>query len=129
MSHRKGAFVKTSRLQIGIVIALVVVLTGCSQPLNKREKGTLLGGGLGAATGAIVGAAVGAPGAGAAIGGGLGALTGGIICDQILGIENRQYAQQQQINAQGREIRRQRREIQRLKRRTKKTTTKKYQSE
>ena len=120
---------KTSRLQIGIVIALLVVLTGCSQPLNKREKGTLLGGGLGAATGAIVGAAVGAPGAGAAIGGGLGALTGGIIGDQILGIENRQYAQQQQINSQGREIRRQRREIQRLKRQTKKTTTKKYQDE
>jgi len=43
------------------------MFSGCSQPLNKREKGTLVGGGLGAATGAIVGAAVGAPSASAAI--------------------------------------------------------------
>jgi hypothetical protein len=59
--------VKTSRPQIRVVIALLVVLTGCSQPLNKREKRTLVGGGLGTATGAIVGAAIGAPSAGAAI--------------------------------------------------------------
>jgi osmotically inducible lipoprotein OsmB len=122
--------VNTSRSRMGIVMVLVVVLTGCSQPLNTREKSTLVGGGLGAATGAIIGAAVGAPGPGAAIGGGVGALTGGLIGDQFLGMENRQYAQQQQIDAQGREIRRQRREIQRLKQRKKTTTVKKkYQYE
>src|SRR5215470_4155536 len=92
-----------------LVTVLLLSLTGCSQPWNKREKGTLLGGGLGAATGAIIGAAVGAPGAGAAIGGGLGAVTGGVIGDQIMGVENGQYAQQSQLNAQRRELRRQRR--------------------
>src|SRR5262249_41229488 len=86
---------------------LVLSLVGCSQPLNKRERGTLLGGGLGAATGAIMGAGVGAPGAGAAMGGGFGALTGGLIGDQIMGVENRQYAMQRQLNAQRRTLRRQ----------------------
>jgi len=104
-------------------IFLVLCLVGCSQPLNKREKGTLFGGGLGAATGAIIGSAVGAPGAGAAIGGGLGAVTGGLIGDQIMGVENRQYAMQRQLNTQRRELRRQRRAINRLKHRPK---TKKY---
>src|SRR5262245_25967155 len=106
-----------------LVSVLLLTVVGCSQPLNKREKGTLFGGGLGAATGAIVGAAVGAPGAGAAIGGGLGALTGGVIGDQIMGIENRQYAQQRQLVAQRRELRR---EINRLKQRSKTPT---YQDE
>jgi hypothetical protein len=100
-----------------LVTVLLLSLVGCSQPLNKREKGTLLGGGLGAATGAIVGAAVGSPGAGAAIGGGLGAITGGLIGDQIMGVENRQYAMQRQLNAQRRELRRQRRALNRLKQR------------
>src|SRR5215831_18287237 len=108
-----------------LVLTLVIVLSGCSQPLNKREKGVLVGGGLGAATGAIIGAAVGSPGAGAAIGGAMGALGGGIIGDQFQGIENRQNYQQAQLNAQRREIRRQRRAINRLK----KKTVKKYEYE
>ncbi|HXG18248.1 MAG TPA: glycine zipper domain-containing protein [Methylomirabilota bacterium] len=95
-------------------------LYGCSQPLSTREKSTLVGGGLGAATGAIIGSAVGSPGAGAAIGGALGAGTGALIGDQFQKIENRQEAQQRQINAQRRELRRQRREISRLKRKGKK---------
>jgi hypothetical protein len=37
-----------------LVLAFLAVLSGCSQPLNKREKGVLLGGGLGAATGSGV---------------------------------------------------------------------------
>lgn len=106
---------------------LVTLVTGCSQPLNKREKGVLVGGGLGAATGAIIGAAVGAPGAGAAIGGAVGAVGGGIIGDQFQGVENRQNYQQAQINAQQRELRRQRRELNRIKR--KKVVRKKYQYE
>ena len=113
--------------RVGIIgFVLLTLVTGCSQPLNKREKGVLVGGGLGAATGAIIGAAVGAPGPGAAIGGAMGALGGGIIGDQFQGVENRQNYQQAQINAQHRAIRRQRREINRLKR---KTARKKYQYE
>src|SRR5215470_8287162 len=104
---RKGVI---STISLAAIAALF--LAGCSgQPLNKREKGTLLGGGLGAATGAIIGAAVGAPGAGAGIGGGFGALTGGLIGDQIMGVENRQYAMQRQLNAQRRTLRRQRRAL------------------
>ena len=83
----------------GVVLALTFALGGCSQPLNKREKGALVGGGLGAATGAIIGAAVGSPGAGAAIGGALGAGGGALIGDQIQGQENRQTEQQRQNSA------------------------------
>ena len=81
-----------------VLLGLMVVLGGCSQPLNKREKGALVGGGLGAASGAIIGAAVGAPGAGAAIGGAVGALGGGLVGDQLQGQENRQNYQQHQLN-------------------------------
>ena len=102
-----------------LVLAFLAVLSGCSQPLNKREKGVLLGGGLGAATGAIIGAAVGAPGAGAAIGGGIGALGGGIIGDQLQGQENRQNTQQQAIDQQNRELYRQRQELEHLNRKSK----------
>ena len=114
-------------VQVGVIgLLCLTLMAGCSQPLNKREKGVLVGGGFGAATGAIIGAAVGAPGAGAAIGGAMGALGGGIIGDQLQGVENRQNYQQAQINAQNREIRRQRRELNRLKR---KRAVKKYRYE
>jgi len=102
--------------RIGIIgLLLFTLVAGCSQPLNKREKGALIGGGLGAATRAIIGASVGNPAAGAAIGGAVGAVGGGIIGDQFQGVENRQNAQQEQLNAQQREIRRQRQEINTLK--------------
>jgi uncharacterized protein YcfJ len=104
-----------------MVLAFLVALSGCSQPLNKREKGVLVGGGIGAATGAIIGAAVGAPGAGAAIGGAVGALGGGIVGDQLQGQENRQNAQQQEITRQNYEIRKQRQGLERLKRKSKKS--------
>jgi hypothetical protein len=99
-----------------VVVASVFVLGGCSQPLSKREKGTLLGGGLGAATGAIIGAAVGNPGAGAAIGGALGAGSGALVGDQFQGQEYRQAEQQRQIEQQNLEIQRQRQELEELKR-------------
>lgn len=105
-----------------IILMLVAVVSSCSQPLNKREKGVLVGGGLGAATGAIIGAAVGAPGAGAAIGGAVGAVGGGIIGDQLQGVDNRQNAQQAQIDQQQRQLQRQRAEINKLKRQKKKST-------
>ena len=53
---------QTIRGGVVVLLGLMVVLGGCSQPLNKREKGALVGGGLGAASGAIIGATVGAPG-------------------------------------------------------------------
>src|SRR6266704_1124528 len=84
---------QTIRVGVGVLLGLMVVLWGCSQPLNKREKGALVGGGLGAATGAIIGAAVGAPGAGAAIGGALGAGAGALVGDQFQGQENQQSEQ------------------------------------
>lgn len=102
-----------------IALALTFVLSGCSQPLNKREKGALVGGGLGAATGAIIGAAVGSPGAGAAIGGALGAGGGALIGDQFQGQENRQTEQQRQIEQQNREIQQQRKELEQIKRKKK----------
>ncbi|HJY85064.1 MAG TPA: YMGG-like glycine zipper-containing protein [Candidatus Binatia bacterium] len=107
------------KLQVSVVIVtLVVLLGGCSQPLSTREKGTLLGGGIGAASGAIIGGAVGHPGAGAAIGGAMGALSGGVIGDQLQGQENRSAYQQRQITQQSREIQQQRRDIERLKQRS-----------
>jgi len=109
-----------------ILLILVTIVSSCSQPLNKREKGVLVGGGLGAATGAIIGAAVGAPGAGAAIGGAVGAVGGGIIGDQLQGVENRQNAQQAQIDQQQRQLQRQRVEINKLKQKAKKPA---YQDE
>ncbi len=107
------------KVQAKITIAtLMILLAGCSRPLNTREKGTLLGGGIGVASGAIIGSAVGHPGAGAAIGGAMGALSGGLIGDQLQGQENRAAYQQSQINRQSRELQQQRRDIQQLKRRS-----------
>lgn len=108
-------------------ILVLVLFSSCSQPLSTREKSTLVGGGLGAATGAIVGAAVGSPGAGAAIGGALGAGTGALIGDQFQKIENRQNAQQRQIQTQHRQIKRQGKEISRLKRKAKKKPQYRYE--
>ncbi len=105
------------KVQVGIgALALMFLLSACSQPLSTREKGTLVGGGLGAASGAIIGSAVGSPGAGAAIGGAMGALTGGLIGDQLQGLENRVAYQQRQIYRQSRELQRQRRGMEKLKR-------------
>src|SRR4249919_749981 len=97
------------------IVALIVFLAGCSQPLSTREKGTLVGTGLGAATGAIIGAAVGNPGAGAAIGGALGAAGGGLIGDQLYGQEVKQDEQEKQFALQQRELQLQRAELEKLK--------------
>jgi len=60
---------------IGVLGGVVLVTSlGCSTPLNKREKGALIGGGAGAGVGALIGG-----GTGAAIGGALeGAVVGGL---------------------------------------------------
>src|ERR1700675_2501485 len=97
-----------------VTLAFVVAVSGCSQPLSTREKGTLMGGGLGAATGSIIGAAVGSPGAGAAIGGGLGAVTGALVGNELQNHEDREQQIEARLRAQQREIEQQRREIERL---------------
>jgi hypothetical protein len=58
--------------------ALLVTSIGCSTPLNKREKGALIGGGAGAGVGALIGG-----GTGAVIGGALGAGGGALVGDQM----------------------------------------------
>ena len=98
-----------------LVLGMLLIIAGCSQPLNKRESGFLIAGGLGASTGAIIGAAVGHPGAGAAIGGAMGALGGGLIGDQLHGQEIKQTEQQQQLAVQQRELQQQRAELEQLK--------------
>lgn len=113
--------------QVGVAaLAFTFVLSGCSEPLTKREKGGLVGGGLGAATGAIIGAAVGNPAAGAAIGGAVGAGGGFLVGDQLQGQENRQIEQQGQIEQQNRELQQQRRELEDLKRRQRRTKDEEY---
>lgn len=92
------------------IVAVVVFLAGCSQPLSTREKGTLVGTGLGAATGAIIGAAVGNPAAGAAIGGAMGAAGGALVGnelqkrDQVANENERVITQQRQELAKNREL-------------------------
>jgi outer membrane protein OmpA-like peptidoglycan-associated protein len=106
---------KTATVRGVLVPVVILLLAGCSQPLNKREKGVLVGGGLGAATGAIIGAAVGNPGAGAAIGGALGAVGGGVVGDQLQKRENVANEQQQVIDQQKQELARNRELLEELK--------------
>jgi hypothetical protein len=61
--------------RIGLALAPVLVLAGCSN-MNHTEQGALVGGGLGAGIGALAGRATGHTAAGAAIGGATGALIG-----------------------------------------------------
>jgi outer membrane protein OmpA-like peptidoglycan-associated protein len=98
------------------VLAPLVLLAGCSQPLSTREKSTLVGGGLGGAAGAIIGAAVGNPGAGAAIGTALGAGTGALVGDQLQKRETVAKEQQQQIEQQRQELARNRELLEELRR-------------
>src|SRR5262245_25919969 len=113
---RKHGMAATMKTRAGAcVVAVLFFMAGCAQPLNKREKGFLIGGGMGAATGAIIGAAVGNPGAGAAIGGAMGALGGGLIGDQLHGQEVKQNDQQQAMAEQQKELQQQRLELEQMK--------------
>lgn len=99
-----------------LLLMALVLLVSCAQPLGKREKGALVGGGLGAATGAIIGSATGNPGAGAAIGGALGGVGGGLVGDQLQKRERVAEEQQQVVEQQGQELARNRELLERLKR-------------
>jgi uncharacterized protein YcfJ len=101
---------------IGIV-SLAAILGGCAAPLTTREKGTLAGGALGAGAGAIIGSQIHHhAGAGALIGGALGALGGGLVGDQMEGQNQRQSAQDYEIEQNRRDLERQRREMEDLRR-------------
>jgi outer membrane protein OmpA-like peptidoglycan-associated protein len=86
------------------LVAGIVFLAGCSQPLSTREKGTLVGTGLGAATGAIIGAAVGNPAAGAAIGGAVGAAGGALVGNELQKREQVANENEQVISQQRQEL-------------------------
>jgi uncharacterized protein YcfJ len=88
-----------------VCAALVGSLTGCAQ-LNTTQKNALGGGVLGAGAGALIGHQTHHAAGGAAIGGALGALAGTAFGYQMQQTEERQSAQQAQINRQAREIRR-----------------------
>ncbi|HXG20967.1 MAG TPA: glycine zipper domain-containing protein [Methylomirabilota bacterium] len=98
------------------MISLAALLSGCAAPLSMREKGALTGGALGAGAGAIIGSQMRHPGKGALIGGALGALGGGLVGDQMEGQNQRQTAQDYEIEQNRRELERQRREIDDLRR-------------
>lgn len=98
------------------VLAVLALLSSCSQPLTTREKSTLIGGGIGGAAGAIVGAAVGNPGAGAAIGTALGAGSGALVGDRLQKRDQELTGQQQQIDQQRQELARNQQLIDELKR-------------
>lgn len=98
------------------ILSLAALLSGCAAPLTAREKGTLAGGALGAGAGAIIGNQIGHQGKGALIGGALGALGGGLVGDQMEGQNQRQNAQDYEVEQNRRELERQRREIEDLRR-------------
>jgi uncharacterized protein YcfJ len=98
------------------IISLTALVGGCAAPITAREKGALAGGALGAGAGAIIGNQVGHQGKGALIGGALGALGGGLIGDQMEGQNQRQTAQDYELEQNRRELERQRREIDDLRR-------------
>ena len=95
---------RSSVLQKVVLVAAVVLLAGCSQPLSTREKSTLTGGFLGGAAGSIIGAAVGNPAAGAAIGTAMGAGTGALIGTKLQSQDSQRASQQQQLEAQRHEL-------------------------
>lgn len=102
-------------LSIFFLAVLLVVSTGCSTPLTKREQGGLIGGGLGAGTGAIIGSTVGHAAVGALIGGPVGLIAGALIGDQLMAQDHRQDEEQRQIDQNQAELERLRRENQQLK--------------
>ncbi|MGE0821240.1 MAG: glycine zipper domain-containing protein [Candidatus Binatia bacterium] len=73
---------KRSNQTAAVILSLLFIFGGCSQPLSNREKGALIGGGAGAAGGALIGGITGAPGTGAIVGGTAGAVGGALAGEQ-----------------------------------------------
>jgi hypothetical protein len=68
---------------LGGMVALAVLVAGCSTPLTTREKGALVGGAVGAGAGAAIGSASGNAATGALIGAGVGVVSGALIGDAM----------------------------------------------
>src|SRR5437867_5358212 len=92
----------------------LIISTGCSEPLSKREQGGLIGGGIGAGTGAIIGSTVGHTAVGTLIGGPVGLVANALIDDQLMGQERVQDEQQRQIDQNRNEVEQLRQENERL---------------
>ncbi|HWH76564.1 MAG TPA: glycine zipper domain-containing protein [Candidatus Binatus sp.] len=108
------------KVHLIVITALAIIfslVTGCSEPLTKREQGGLLGAGVGAGAGAIIGSTVGHAAVGALIGGPIGLIGGALIGDQLMSQDNRQLDQQHQIDQNSAEIERLRNDNQRLRER------------
>ena len=60
-----------------IAICSLMLLTACAEPMNKTQKGALIGGAGGAAAGALIGQAAGKDTKSTLLGAGIGALVGG----------------------------------------------------
>jgi uncharacterized protein YcfJ len=95
---------RSSVLHRVVLVAAVVLLAGCAQPLSTREKSTLTGGFIGGAAGSIIGAAVGNPAAGAAIGTAMGAGTGALIGTKLQSQDSQRASQHRQLEAQRHEL-------------------------
>ena len=97
------------------LLAMIVMIVGCSSQITTREQGGLIGAGLGAGTGAIIGSTVGHAAVGALIGGPVGLIAGALIGDQLMGMERTRQNQSVQSEQNQQEIERLRRENERLK--------------
>lgn len=60
-----------------LIVLMVVVLSGCSQPMNRTQKGAGIGAATGAIAGALIGQAAGHDTRSTLIGAGIGAAVGG----------------------------------------------------
>jgi len=97
------------------LLAMIVIIAGCSSQITTRERGGLIGAGLGAGAGAIIGSTVGHAAVGALIGGPVGLVAGALIGDQLMGVERTRQNQSVQTEQNQQEIDRLRRENERLK--------------
>jgi hypothetical protein len=89
MHVRRG---KHEIVRTPMILALAIIVAGCSTPLTTREKGALAGGAIGAGAGAAIGSTTGHAGTGALIGAGVGVLSGALIGDAMQANEQRQQA-------------------------------------
>lgn len=101
-----------------ILLSLILIwgLTGCSEPLSKREKGAGIGAVTGAALGGLIGAAAGSPGIGAGVGAAVGTAGGYAVGDYMMGQDKQQAETQTQIDRTSAELQRNAALIEELKR-------------
>lgn len=101
-----------------ILLSLIVIsgLSGCSEPLSKREKGAGIGAVTGAALGGLIGAAAGSPGIGAGVGAAVGTAGGFAVGDYMMGQDKQHAETQSRIDQTSSELQRNAALIEELKR-------------